>query len=190
MTGNLKTAFYYETIDSTQDEAKRLIESGQIKDLGVVIADEQTKGKGTKGRAWSSPKGGIYLSIVHIAKKDKLFPISNLYTSLCATACQEAIKEVLNINSKIKPINDIYFNEKKLGGVLVESKLHEKGISSLISGVGINLHKTNHKLDRDIVEPISLEEIIRKEDFKQFSKEKLIETIVAKICKKYSDSFC
>ncbi len=178
---------YYEELDSTQDEAKRLIQAGKIKDIAFITADSQRHGRGTHGRKWSSPSNsGIYLSVIHIPKEKQLFELTPLYTQACGIACVEAIKKITNIECKLKPINDIYFNDKKLGGILIESRLQNQGISYLISGVGINICKTNHELDRNIVEPISLEEIISKvgTGFPRpyFSKEKLIEKIVERIC--------
>ena len=179
---NTIQSFHYDELDSTQDEAKRLIQSGKIKDIAYVVSSSQTNGRGTRGRKWSSPAGsGIYLSVIHLPKKDECFETTTLYTQACGIACVEAIKEVTNIETKLKPVNDIYFNDKKLGGILVESRLEKKGISYLISGVGININKTNHKLDRDVIEPISLEEIMNEHDFKCFLKEKLIEKIIEKI---------
>ncbi len=176
-------SFYYETLDSTQDEAKRLVQSGKVKDIAYVIANSQTHGRGTRGRKWSSPaKSGIYLSVIHLPTKQKYFETTTLYTLACGVACVEAIKEITGIEAKLKPVNDIYYNHKKLGGILVESRLEKKGISSLISGVGINIQETSHKLDRNITKPISLEEIISEEAFKNFSKEKLIESIMSKVC--------
>lgn len=194
MNTNLANGFWYESVDSTMDEAKRLIESGQIKDIAFIVANHQTSGRGTRGRKWESPKdSGIYLSLVHLPKEGKYLEASTIYTKAAGIACIEAIKEVTYIEAKLKPINDIYFNNKKLGGILVESKLHKAGISSLITGVGINIKKIKtglpSLLDRDIVEPISLEEIMNATDFKTFSKKKLIEAIVNKICFWYERVF-
>ena len=182
MNTNLANGFWYESVDSTMDEAKRLIESGQIKDIAFVVANHQTSGRGTHGRKWESPRdSGIYLSVVHLPKEKKYFKSTILYTQAAGVACVEAIKEVCGIQTQIKPINDIYVNGKKLGGILIERKLHKAGISSLITGIGINTKKSLHKLDKYVVKPISLEEILEKKDFKKFSKERLIETIISKI---------
>ena len=180
--------FWYDSVGSTMDEAKRLIQAGQVKDIAFVVANHQTCGRGTYGRQWDSPEGaGIYLSVVHVSTVGTESPrpymeLTTLYTKACGVACVEAIKEITNIETKLKPINDIYFNGKKLGGILVESRLEKKGFSSLITGVGINTHNVVHDLDRNIVEPVSLEQLLSPEGFKRFSKEKLIEGIVSKIC--------
>ena len=180
-------SFHYDELDSTQDEAKRLIQSGKITDIAYVVANSQTSGRGTRGRKWSSPAGsGIYLSVIHMPN---VMELTTLYTQSCGIASVEAIKEITNIECKLKPINDIYYKDKKLGGILIESRLQDKGISYLISGVGINIKKTNHELDRDIVEPISLEEIMNESNFNNFLKENLIEKIVEKVCNWYGMIF-
>ena len=180
-------SFFYDSLDSTMDEARRLVTSGKIKEIGYISANEQIKGRGTRGRAWDSPQNaGIYLSVVHLPKQKKYFPITNLYTPACGIACIEALKEICNIDCFLKPVNDIYIQNKKLGGILVESKLHKAGISMLITGIRINTKKTNHTLDRKIIEPISLEEILGEKEFKNFSNKKLIECIVNRICFWYS----
>ena len=193
MNITIPQGFWYEEIDSTMDEAKRLIQANKINDIAFVVANSQTKGKGTHGRKWSSPAGsGIYLSVVHLSGTRKPRPymeLTTLYTQACGIACIEAIKEIAGVECKLKPVNDIYFKGKKLGGLLVESLLHKNKIAHLITGVGINLKKTRHELDRGIVEPISLEETLSEEDFKNVSKEKLIEKIVEKICFWYEEIF-
>ena len=190
MNKNFPKTFLYEQVDSTQDEAKRLIECGHIKDTAVIVANYQTKGRGTHGRQWDSPScAGVYLSIVHLPQKNKFFEVTTLYTLACGVACVESIYEICQIKPSLKPVNDIYFSSKKLGGILVESKLYESGISSLITGIGINVQKTKYNLDRDVVSPVSLEEILSKEAFAKFSKQLLIENIVEKVCFWYEKIF-
>lgn len=178
--------YWYKEIDSTMDEAKRLIKSSQIKDTAFVVSDYQTAGRGTRGKTWDSPSGsGIYLSVVHIPKGRRNFKLTTLYTLAAGVACVEAVKNVLGLIVYLKPVNDIYADRKKLGGILVESTLQESRISALVTGVGINTHKVFRELDRHLVEPVSLEELLSKEDFQSFSKEKLIEEIVNRICSWY-----
>ena len=179
-------SFWYDTLDSTMDEAKRLLKSGKIKNTSFVVANCQIKGKGTRGKIWSSPYGGIYLSIVHLPEEKKYFENTTLYTLACGVACIEAIKEITNIQASLKPVNDIYMDGKKLGGILVESELYKEGISSLITGVGINTCRVNHNLDQDIIQPVSIEELLGEEEFKKFKVKKLIEKIVLKVCFWYS----
>lgn len=183
--------FWYDTVDSTMEEAKRLIQSGQIKNCGYVVADHQTSGRGTHGRKWDSPKGsGIYLSIVHLPEEKKLLKLTTDYTLACGIACVEVISKICSVDAKLKPVNDLYVNSKKLGGILVESKIKDHGFSYLITGIGINTHNTLHTLDRRGVEPISLEELMSESLFKKFSKEKLIKLLVNRVCMWYKKIFC
>ena len=122
----------YHEIDSTNDEAKRI---ELDKDFHVIIAEKQTKGRGRLGKKWSSPhSGNIYMTICTENDLSKL-PIS-LITGLI---CKKAINRIYN-----KPIitlkwpNDILLNNKKIGGILVESEVYDKKIRTII-GIGINI---------------------------------------------------
>ncbi len=173
--------FHYEEIDSTNEEAKRLL--GETNESFYITAKHQTAGKGTRGRSWSSPKEkGIYLSIVHIPPKNDYFENSTLYTLASGVACIEVLKDLFSVDAEIKPINDIYFNGKKLGGILVEGRFSKEGLSYLISGIGLNIQKAEHNLDRGSVLPISLEEIIGKEKILDLNLDKFVSLLVEKNC--------
>jgi biotin-[acetyl-CoA-carboxylase] ligase BirA-like protein len=183
MTPDLPLGFWYDTIDSTMDEARRLIQAGKIQGTAFLVANHQTAGRGTHGRQWSSPEAsGIYLSVVHVPPDTAAYETTSLYTLAAGVACVEALKQILGIEAQLKPINDIYVSGKKLGGILVESELQQQGIASLITGIGINTHCVERTLDRNIISPVSLEELMDTEAFATFSNEPLIEAIVAKIC--------
>ncbi|MBE6811522.1 MAG: biotin--[acetyl-CoA-carboxylase] ligase [Ruminococcaceae bacterium] len=127
------------TIDSTNDEMKRRAEKGE-KEISLLIAEEQTKGKGTKGRSFFSPDGtGIYMSFL-------LRPIytpqqCTLLTTMTAVSTAKAIEKVAGRQSQIKWVNDIYLNRKKTGGILTQAHLSKNGkeIEWAVVGIGINL---------------------------------------------------
>lgn len=172
--------YCYESLDSTNEEAKRLIDNSKIKETSFVLAYEQTNGKGTHGRIWVSPKGaGIYLSIIHLEDvvSDTIF-----FTQSAAVACVEAINEVCDLDVKLKPVNDIYADGKKLGGILIETRLSKEGVKALITGIGINTHKIERKLEEKNVEPVSIEELLSANKFNSFSRAKLVEKMLEKIC--------
>ncbi|MBI1858065.1 MAG: biotin--[acetyl-CoA-carboxylase] ligase [Candidatus Melainabacteria bacterium] len=192
MSLEVQNKFYLDTVDSTNEEAKRLIDSGKITNTSYIVANEQTSGKGTRGRIWISPKGaGIYLSVVQIIARsisDEATSLGvaspsarNEFTKSAGIACVEAIKEICNINTQLKPLNDIYIEGKKLGGILVETRLKENKLSALITGIGINTHKAKREINDLTVKPISLEEIMPNDSFSNFSKERLIEAVVTKV---------
>ena len=131
--------YYFKKLTSTNEKAKEFPLNS------VIIAHEQTKGKGRFNRKWSSSKGGIYLSIV-------LPKISEpqLYTFI---ACLSALKSVRIKEIKIKWPNDLIYKKKKLCGILTES--NDK---KTIVGIGIN---TNNKVPKSL-KAISLNQISNK----------------------------
>ncbi len=179
-----------DEIDSTNEEAKRLINDKEIKNLTCIISNSQTHGKGTKGRKWVSPKNaGIYMSIIYLPENKETFEITSEYTLASGVACVEALNEIYRIKVKLKPVNDIYFEGKKLGGILVESKLSSKGLLYIVCGIGINFYKSEYKADEMKVQPISLEEIIEPESFMKILKENIVDEIVIKNSLYYKELF-
>lgn len=179
----LPQGFWYDTIDSTQEEARRLVRAGKIHGTAFVLANHQTDGRGTQGREWSSPEGkGIYLSVVHRAPQDEPFELTPIYTLSAGVACAEALCRVVGIDVDLKPINDLYVNGRKLGGILVESDVSSGAITTLMTGVGLNLYDAEHHLDRQGVEPVSLQEILSPPAFSALSPDALVETLVTQIC--------
>ncbi|MCR4649688.1 MAG: biotin--[acetyl-CoA-carboxylase] ligase [Lachnospiraceae bacterium] len=129
-----------DEIDSSNEEAKRRIKSGE-KDDFVIVARKQTAGKGRKGRSFYSPKDtGIYLTFTH-------FTSSSVEESLSVTIASSVIvyrvlKEVLGTDCKIKWVNDLYFCERKVCGILCEWAMgnESEGIcNAVVTGIGINI---------------------------------------------------
>ena len=128
---------YFDTIDSTNTYCKTLAES-KAREGTLVISEEQTKGKGTKGRLWSSPKGsGLWFSII-LRPKITISDLGKIVIVSSSALC-ETFKS-LNIDAKIKWPNDILINEKKLCGILTEVKLKGDYIDYIILGIGINVN--------------------------------------------------
>ena len=121
----------HQLIDSTNDECKRISSN---KDILVVTADKQTKGKGRKGRKWHSPEGNISLSIA-FADIGFDMPIS-IATGILV---RDALTEVFNLSSiKLKWPNDLVYEKKKIGGILVEKEVFANYTKAIV-GIGINL---------------------------------------------------
>ena len=121
----------HQLIDSTNDECKRISSN---KDILVVTADKQTKGKGRKGKKWHSPEGNISLSIA-FADIGFDMPIS-IATGILV---RDALTEVFNLNSiKLKWPNDLVYEKKKIGGILVEKEVFANYTKAIV-GIGINL---------------------------------------------------
>lgn len=105
----------------------------------VVIADEQTRGRGRRSRAFLSPKSkGVYLSI--LLKLGGLWQDIRLLTICAAVAVSKAIETVCGIRADIKWVNDIYCNGKKVCGILTEAVLSGElqEVDTAIVGIGIN----------------------------------------------------
>jgi BirA family biotin operon repressor/biotin-[acetyl-CoA-carboxylase] ligase len=133
--GSEFSVLYYDVIDSTNLEAKRLIKSGAKLPL-IITADTQTAGKGRMGRQFYSPdKTGLYMSFVYEPETD--FQDSVTVTSAAAVAVVRAIEELTDLNPKIKWVNDIYVDDKKVAGILTEAVTGER--TSIIVGIGVNI---------------------------------------------------
>ncbi len=131
--------FLYSTIHSTNDEAKKQILEG-AKHGTVIIAEEQSAGKGRFGRPFYSPAHtGIYMSL--ILRPHLTLHQSVLLTTATAVAICRAIEEVCEQEVQIKWVNDLYQKGKKLGGILTEAVTDfETGtVESLIIGIGLNI---------------------------------------------------
>lgn len=120
---------------STNDLAKELALAGEEEGT-VVICDEQTKGRGTKGRSWySAPKKGLYLSSILYPSQPQI----SLLPLVAGLAANDAIFESSGIRVKLKWPNDLIWENKKLGGILCESGFLGNKASYVIVGIGINL---------------------------------------------------
>jgi BirA family transcriptional regulator, biotin operon repressor / biotin---[acetyl-CoA-carboxylase] ligase len=173
--------FHFDTIDSTNDAARRLIAEGKITDRAFVTATHQSAGKGTRKRTWQSPAGaGIYLTTVR-TESVKHMPATAAYTLAAGVACAEAIAEATGVAVQLKPINDLYANGAKLGGILTECIVAGPRINAIITGVGINVRHTPLDLPADSAPSISLEELMTPDDFESFLPDSLIDALVERI---------
>jgi len=141
ITGSLKTSFigqkvfYYHKLTSTMDKAREVARHGASEGT-VIIAGEQTAGKGRLKRAWLSPPGNIALSIV-------LYPdITSLphLIMIASLAVVKAVEEVAGVKTQIKWPNDILINGKKVGGILIENEVKGDKVVYSIIGIGININ--------------------------------------------------
>jgi len=117
------------------DVAKHKAQQGAIEGT-VVIAEEQTAGRGRIKRAWLSPKGSIALSII-------LYPSSVYLSSLimvASLAVVHCVERVTGLKSQIKWPNDVLVNGKKVCGILIESDIRGNIVDYAIIGIGINVN--------------------------------------------------
>ncbi|MGA1821404.1 MAG: biotin--[acetyl-CoA-carboxylase] ligase [Thermoplasmatota archaeon] len=137
---------YLPTIDSTNILGKELARS-KIPEGCVIVADEQTMGRGRKNRSWSSPKGGLWFSVI-------LYPDlpperGMLVTMMTSISVAEAVKELTGIDPVIKWPNDLLIKGKKVCGILTELDAEMDRIESSVIGIGINV---NNEIDPDLAD--------------------------------------
>lgn len=135
--------FYYPSIDSTNTQAKRLINE-DIHDDMLVICDEQTAGRGRQGKSFYSPAlTGIYMSYV----THPMAPLQNAVTATTAAAVAvcRAVEKLTDKKPQIKWVNDVYLDGKKICGILTEAvtDFESQTVTSVIIGIGMNI-KTVH----------------------------------------------
>lgn len=133
--------FVCKTVDSTNQIAKKMALEG-APHASVILAEEQTDGRGRLGRSFYSPEGsGIYLSILLRPERTKETAI--LTTTAAAVAVCRALAKELKICAQIKWVNDIFIGKRKICGILTEavSDFETGTIEALILGIGINVRE-------------------------------------------------
>lgn len=131
---------YAESIGSTNDAALALAEAGEPEGTSV-LADQQTAGRGRRGRSWSSPPGaGLYLSV--ILRGDDITSSPGLVTLGAGVAASAAVQSSTGLPVRLKWPNDLVIGAewRKLGGILCEAQ----GRDALVVGIGINLTPAAH----------------------------------------------
>lgn len=138
--------FYYDKTDSTNTRARAFAEGGENVGCAPAIffSRAQSAGRGTRGRSFESPEGGgAYVSLLFYP--DRL-PKGVGITAYAAVAAARAIDSASanSIKTKIKWVNDLVVDDKKLGGILSECKLNGVGCDYAIVGIGINTRPAPH----------------------------------------------
>jgi len=135
-----RNIYYFESLASTNTKAKEIALNEQ--EGTIIIAEEQTKGKGRLGRNWISPKKkGIWMSII---LKPKLLPSEVAKLTLIGAVAVNRGLEDMGVGSYIKWPNDILIDGKKVCGILTEMTCELNMINFVVMGIGINVN-----LDRE-----------------------------------------
>ncbi len=128
----------FDAIDSTNKYALENIQN--LTDYSVISAKHQTEGRGRKGRKWISTKGeNLYFSLLLKSPKIELSEISGI-PQLMGLAIYKALITSEVKDAWIKWPNDVYVNNKKICGILCESRFKGSGIDGLVVGVGVNVN--------------------------------------------------
>ncbi len=143
-----RNIIYLDSIDSTNTYAKKKAE-GLFREGTVVVADEQTGGRGRLGRHWVSTKGkGIWMTLM--LKPDILPSDAPKLSIVAALAVTNAIRSCCRLDAEIKWPNDIVAGGKKLCGILTEMSAEEDEIKYVIIGIGINANMDNDDFGQEV----------------------------------------
>lgn len=129
-----------DEVDSTQNVAHELVRQG-AEEGALVIAEQQTQGRGRQGRAWHSPKGkGIYMSLV--LKPRIPLHFTPQLTLLVAVALCRTMRQYVGDKVGIKWPNDLLIGGRKVSGILLESRADDERLHYVVAGIGIGVNLT------------------------------------------------
>lgn len=141
-----RNIFHFDNIDSTNTKAKELAKNN-VPDGSIVVSEEQSLGSGRFNRKWTSPKGGIWFTLV---LKPCVPPSEAPKITQIAGAAVYKTFEDMNIPCSIKWPNDILLNNKKVCGILAEMKCDMDTVHYLVLGIGINVNLDKSDFDKSI----------------------------------------
>jgi BirA family transcriptional regulator, biotin operon repressor / biotin---[acetyl-CoA-carboxylase] ligase len=143
-----------DTVDSTNNYAMAKVRAGMAKHGMAIFAMEQTAGKGQRGKSWQTQPGqNIALSL--ILNTDTLRTDQQFYLNmLVALGVNDFIKEHAGGETAIKWPNDLYWRDRKAGGILIETVFKGTAWKWTVAGIGINLNQT--QFDKSLPNPVSL----------------------------------
>lgn len=153
----------FKSVESTNDIARKMASLGEGNGT-VILAGEQTGGKGRRDRAWFSPPGGLWFTVI---LRPDLPPVSlSGITLLFSLFIIEFLNKELEKSGVNTPLqlywpNDIYFSEKKLGGILIESRCSDSSVKWLIAGIGININNEEKNFP-SLLNAVSLNSITKR----------------------------
>lgn len=143
-----RTVYYCDSVSSTNNLAKELAGQGAA-DGTLVVAEEQTGGKGRLGRQWCSAKyKGSFFSFI-------LFPPlmpqeANMVTLITAVAMASAVRDETGVAAGIKWPNDLLVNGKKICGILTELSAEMERINYMVVGVGLNVNQEKNDFPEEV----------------------------------------
>lgn len=171
----LKNIVVLDETGSTNKYLKNLINDKILPDGFVVAAKYQTEGKGQTGNEWlSEPGKNLTLSIL---LKPAFLPADHLFliSKAVSLAMVDYLNSIDNHNFKIKWPNDIYYNDKKIAGILIENQILGDKIQYSVVGIGLNINQV--KFNSTLPNPISMATIFNREFDVEACTEKIVEQI-------------
>lgn len=164
---SLATVRSLESVGSTNDEAKSLCADPDVKLPCLVIARLQTKGRGRGSNTWSAGEGALTFSLVHdavrlreqLALNQRELSVVALWTALGVRAALcEVAAEAFADRLKVKWPNDIFADDRKIGGILIESV--SRPAPRMVIGIGINVNNQTPATEAGGFQAIALQEVV------------------------------
>jgi BirA family biotin operon repressor/biotin-[acetyl-CoA-carboxylase] ligase len=126
----------FPTVGSTMDHLHELAAEG-VAEGTIVVAGEQTSGRGSRGRTWRSPPGGLWLSALYRPGTPAGAELLSLRVGLAVAEAIEAVGSGVRVT--IKWPNDLMLDDRKLGGILCEARWHGEELGWIVAGIGLNV---------------------------------------------------
>jgi len=150
-----------DSVDSTNNYAMGMIHADLAKDGMAWFARQQTAGKGQPGKIWESSAGQNILLSIAIKPAEVFFQNQFYFNAAVTLACFDLFKSYAGDETSIKWPNDIYWRDRKAGGILIENKLMGETWKWAVVGIGININQTS--FSKRQVNAVSLKQITGKE---------------------------
>ncbi len=149
-----------DSVDSTNNYAMAKVRAGLAKHGMAFVTKEQTAGKGQRGKTWLMQSGqNIAMSL--ILNTEKLRADQQFYLSmLIALAVNDFIKNYAGNKTSIKWPNDLYWSDRKAGGILIETVFKGQDWKWAVVGIGVNINQT--RFDKSLINPVSVKQITGK----------------------------
>jgi len=148
--------FHFQELESTMDTAKSLAKM-EASHLSVVIAEHQTIGRGRLNRKWFSSKGGLWFTL--ILKPETPPQLSYIYNFAASLSLSRTLRQLFNVDVRVKWPNDLLLKGRKLTGLLSEMETRGDMVEFLNIGIGINV---NNAPQKDEPKAISLKNVLGK----------------------------
>ncbi|WP_234445753.1 biotin--[acetyl-CoA-carboxylase] ligase [Carboxylicivirga marina] len=175
MTYSAPEFLVYPELQSTNTELKNLLAKNKLAEYSVIVTPHQTAGRGQVGNVWESELNKN-LTFSLLLRPTFLAPHLQFYISkLVSMAIIETIKQIANIEAKIKWPNDIYINDKKAAGILIENSILGTKLDYSVVGIGLNVNQ--EIFISDAPNPISLWQLTNE----HYNLEKLLERLLENI---------
>ncbi|MDR1517380.1 MAG: biotin--[acetyl-CoA-carboxylase] ligase [Dysgonamonadaceae bacterium] len=142
---------------STNSYLKELLKEDALADRTVVATEFQSAGRGQQGNSWFGDKGKNLLFSILVYPKGLLAKEQFILSRIASLAVKKTFERYVE-DVRIKWANDIYWQDKKLGGILIENYLQDNHIQSSIIGIGLNINQDD--FPADLPNPVSLKQIL------------------------------